>query len=387
MEFLQLMETIRSEEASRERLFSEDGLITPRAIRARANYNALLHEALSVMKAARGSRWGMLRFEEAMTTGDFPLLMGDVLDRQVLGTYMETPQTWQNYCRRSTVRDFRTVERNAIDGGEGVLPSVGQLGPYPPQVLGETQYTYSVAKYGRTLNWSWESFINDDLDALGSSSPARLARAARRTEEKLATQLFVDANGPHASFYTSGNANIVTSNPVFSITALQTAFKVLAAMRDADGEPILVDMAELVVPPALEVTANNILNATLIRSTATQGGASNNEIEVVNWMRSRVRLSVNPYIPIVASSANGDTSWFLFASPSVGRPALEMGFLRGHEAPALFQRTSNQQRIGGAVSPMDGSFEDDSTAFKVRHVVGGGRMAPKATVASNGSGS
>ena len=387
MEFLQLIETYRSEHASRERLFDEDGFVTAASIRKRANYNQLLHEAMGVLKSARGSRFGMLRFEEAMNTQDFPLLMGDVLDRQLLGTYMECPQTWQNYCRRAKVQDFRTVNRLAVDGAEGVLPSVGEQGDYLPQVVGETKYTYAVTKYGRTLNWSWESWINDDLDALGSSSPARLARASRRSEEKFATGLFVDANGPHASLYTTGNANKVTSNPVLSITALQTAWKVLGAMRDADNEPILIDVAELVVPPALEIVAQNILNATVVRSTATSGGATNNELEFANWMRTRVRLSVNPYIPIVASSANGDTSWFLFASPSVGRPALEMGFLKGHEAPALFQKISNQQRLGGSSSPIDGDFEKDATAFKVRHVFGGGRMDPKTTVASNGSGS
>lgn len=387
MDFLRLIETMRSEEASRERLFTESGFVTPRSIRNRSNYRQLLREALTVLKTARGSRFGMHRFEEAMTTADFPLLMGDVLDRQLLGMYQETPVTWPAYVKRGTVPDFRTVKRFAVDGGEAILPSVGQLGQYLPAVLSETSYSYSVSKYGRTLNWSWESFINDDLDALGSSSPARLARAARRSEEKFVTDLFCGTSGPDGTFYASGNANIVTSNPALSITALQTAYSVLGAMTDADSQPILVDMAVLVVPPALEVVANNILNATMIRSTATAGGATGVEIEVVNWMRSRVQLVVNPYIPIVASSSNGNTSWFLFASPSVGRPAIEMGFLRGHESPALFQKAPNQTRVGGSTTPMDDSFEDDSTAYKVRHVFGGTLLSPKSSVASNGSGS
>lgn len=387
MKFMQLIETMRSEEASRERLFNEQGFVNPGSIRKRADYSRLLHEAMGVLKAARGSRYGMMRFEEAMTTADFPLLMGDVLDRQLLGMYQETPVTWPIYCKRGSVPDFRTVKRFAVDGAEGVLPQVGQLAPYLPQVLSETKYQYSVAKYGRTINWSWESWINDDLDALGSSSPARLAKAARRSEEKFVTDLFCGTTGPDGTFYASGNSNIVTSNPALSITALQTAYKVLGAQRDADSEPILVDMAVLVVPPALEVVAQNILNATALRTTGTLGGASNNELEVANWMRSRVQLVVNPYIPIVASSSNGDTSWFLFAAPSVGRPAMELGFLKGNESPALFQKVSNQQRVGGPASPMDGSFEDDSTAYKVRHVFGGTLLDPKSSVASNGSGS
>ena len=67
--------------------------------------------------------------------------------------------------------------------------------------------------------------------------------------------------------------------------------------------------------------------------------------------------------------------------------ALELGFLRGHEAPEIFIKESNQRRIGGAINPLDGDFDSDSVEYKVRHCFGGSRGDGKATVASNGSGS
>lgn len=385
MEFLQLIETFRAEDASHDRMFAADGLPVS-AIRQHPQYNRMLSEALTVVQRARGSRYGFLRFQEAMGTADFPLIMGDVLQRQALGYYQEAPYTWRNYCRRGVVPDFRAVKRFAADGAEGVLMGVSEKNPYKPAVLSETSYSYSVSKYGRTLNWSWEAWINDDLGLLGASSPDRLGKAARRSEEKFATGLFVGTTGPLSTLYTSGNKNIVTSNPALSISALQTAMQILGAMVDADGEPIAIETVELVVPPALEITAMNILNATELWLTAG-GGASGYEVHVTNWMRQRTRLSVNYYIPIVASSSNGSTSWFLFASAAAGRPALEMGFLQGHETPELFQKIGDQQRIGGGVNPLDGDFDRDVVSFKVRHVFGGTALDPKATVASNGSGS
>lgn len=396
MEFLQLVDTIRMEEASREQAQAffaegEQGFRSATAIRKHPQYSRMLSEAMTVLVNARKSRRGMDVFHEAMGTADFPLLMGDVLDRQLLGTYMETPQTWATYCRRGTVPDFRTVKRFAVDGAEGVLPSVGEKAPYLPQVLSETRYTYSVSKYGRLIKWDWEAFINDDLDALGSSSPARLGRAARRSEDKFATQLHVDANGPHASLYTSGNKNIInttngaaSTNPVLGVAGLQDAFTVLGLQVDADGEPIGVDGVILEVGPALAVTAKNLLNATQIILGAD---SASQRVLTTNWMQQMVTLVVNPYIPIVASSANGKTTWFVHALPTVGRPAMELGHLRGHETPELFQKLSNQVRVGGGSNPMDGSFEDDTTGFKVRHVFGGTTLDPKSTVGSNGSGS
>lgn len=392
MEFLELVEAIRSEDATVARLSAGDG----RSARGRHNdprYLAQLTEAAQLMAHAySGSRRGMLNLQEALTTSDFPLMFGDILDRQLLANYMEIPAVWRNWIKVSTVRDFRNVSRYAVDGAESTLSIVPEQAQYPESSLTESRFQYSVKKYGRRIPFSWEAIINDDLDAL-KDIPARFARAARRTESKFATSLYVGTTGPDGTIYASGHSNIVTSNPVLSIASLQTAFTILAAQRDADGEPITIDMVELVVPPALEVTANNILNATQIFLT-TNGGvgavdaSAEQRLQVNNWMSNRLRLSVDPYIPIVASSSNGNTSWFLFANPNTGRPALEMGFLRGHETPEVFIKSANATRAGGGtVDPMDGDFDTDSVQYKIRHVLGGVALDYKATAASNGSGS
>jgi hypothetical protein len=162
--------------------------------------------------------------------------------------------------------------------------------------------------------------------------------------------------------------------------------QVLAAQKDADGRPINITAAVLVVPPALAITAQNILNALQIEMTEA-GGTAGQKIVAQNWMKNAVRLVVNYEIPNIATT-NGNTSWFLFQDPNVGRPALEMGFLRGHVEPEIFMKEPNARRVGGGVvNPLDGDFETDSVEYKVRHVLGGTTMDPKAAVASNGSGS
>lgn len=385
LEFLDLVETFRADEVSRERIFAGEGMGV-RSARKGPTYARALAEAATLISNVYQGKTPIWRLQEAMTTSDFPLLMGDILDRQILGYYQETPAVYRNFCRIGSVRDFRTVKRFAVDGAEAVLDAVGEQQSYPMAALSETRYSYAVSKYGRRIPFSWEAIVNDDLDAL-KNIPERFGRAARRSESKFACGLYCGTTGPDSALYSVGNANIVTSNPVLSISALQTAFTVLAAQTDADGEPIYIDAVELVVPPALQVTAQNILNATELWLNEA-GGVSNQQIHTVNWMRERVRLNVDPYIPIVASSSHGNTSWFLFAATSVGRPALEVGFLRGHEAPELFMKSPNATRVGGATADaMNGDFDTDSLEYKIRHVFGGTQMDPKMTVASNGSGS
>lgn len=386
-EFLELIESIRAEQADVERLFGDAGQGV-RSRRRDAKYLGRLAEAATFLSAVYNGERPLHQLREALTTSDFPYLFGDILDRQMLANYQEAPYSWSRYCKRGRVRDFRQVKRFALTGAEGALEQVPQLTGYPAATMGDASYPYTVAKYGKIIPLSWEALINDDLDAF-QDLPVRLGKSARRTEEKLATQLFVNTTGPHASLYTSGT-NQLTGNPVLSVAALQTAMSYLLTQVDSDGEPIVTERMILVVPPQLQVTAANILNAIQIVAKTDGGGTTAQELVVGNWVKNAgiVEAVTNFYIPLVATSSNGSTSWFLFSDPNAGRAALEMGFLIGHEQPEVFMKSANAQRVGGgAVAPTDGDFDTDAITYKVRHVVGGGRMDPKMTVASSGAGS
>jgi len=140
-----------------------------------------------------------------------------------------------------------------------------------------------------------------------------------------------------------------------------------------------------VVPPSLEVVALNILNASELWITGTGGGNTDQQVHVANWMRNRMQLSVNYYLPIV-DGTQGNTAWYLIGDPSNSRPAMEIGFLRGHQQPEIFMRDSDAIRIGGpSQGSFDGEFDTDAIRYKIRHVFGGTLMDYKAAVASKGT--
>lgn len=393
--FLDLVDQMDAGRASVSALFGGEGS-GARGTRARRSqdprYMEKLTEAAKLVAAVHSGRLPTHYLQEALGTSDFPLLFGDIIDRQLLANYRETPQSFRSYCKIGSVADFRVVKRFAMNGSEARLAIVPEQIEYPEVKLSDQAFQYQVRKYGKKIPFSWESMINDDLDAL-KDIPARFGRSARRTEEYFATSLFVDVNGPLAAFYSTANKNRIhtengasANNPPLSINALQDAMIVLDSQVDADGEPIIIETVELVVPYSLRVIANNILNATeLWLNLAAAVGTQ--QLHTTNWMKGKVNLNVNYYIPRIATTANGATSWFLFANPGTSRPAIEVGFLRGHEEPEVFVKDPNAMRIGGgAVTPMDGDFDTDTLQYKVRHVMGGTVIDPKASVASNGSG-
>lgn len=349
----------------------------------------MLQEALrpsspQAMRMIEASYPGLIRVRETMTTSDFPLLTGDVLDRMLLARYREFPSPWRSFAKvNPNLRDFRTVRRLKSDGLEGTWDDVPEQAELEYGELSEGGYTYAPSKYAKGAKLPWESILDDDLGAF-TEIPSRLARGGSRTVNKFATGLYVDASGPHASLYTGGNGNIVTSNPALSVTGLGTAFGILGGFTDDGGDPIYVEEAVLVVGPKLMVTAQNIMNQLTVDVTA---GETSRTVQVNNWIVGNLTLAVDPYIPIVASTANGATSWFLFADPNLGRPALEVGFLRGFAEPVLYQKLANTIRVGGGIDQMAGDFSTMSQEYKGVLAFGGTRMDPKATVGSNGSGS
>jgi hypothetical protein len=381
-----------AEQASQQALYGGEGVSVSGRARARRNgptpvYQRAFVEALNLYtRVIKGSKRAALDFGEAMVTSDFQLLFGDIIDRQMLAAYQQMPVNWSRLARRGRVRDFRTVKRFTLDGSEAVLDEVGQQAEYPASALADGKFEYAVRKHGRRVPLAWETLINDDLDAF-ADIPRRLGNAARRTEERFATALFASSTGPNATFFSAGNANL--TDEALSIPGLQAAFTLFGEQLDAEGAPIFVEAATLVVPPSLAVVARNILNATEIVGAAGSGpgnqtGQGVDQVRATNWMRNALELVVNPWLPII-DTTTGSTAWYLFASPEAGRPAMEVGFLIGHDSPELFQKHPNATRVGGgAVDPMDGDFDTDSVEWKVRHVLGGTRMDPKSAVASSG---
>lgn len=374
-EFLELIESINSEAASAEKLFCGEGR---RIVRGTSpEYKKGLAEAANLVAhlMKTGSKYDMFRFQEAMSTSDFPIYFGDLIDRQVLANYQEAPQTYTQWAKVSEVADFRPAKRYWMDGGEGQLKPVDELGEYKSVTRGEGELSFTVKKFGARFDISWEAIINDDLNLL-TDQPARFGKAARRTEEKEATKLLFTKD-----FFSSANDNSMSSNPL-TVQNLQKAIDKFASKTDVDGEPIMVGPAILMVPPALEVTARNILNAT--EFLTWDNGQESFQMRTSNWMSQRLRLVVNNYLPILDPTA-GNKTYYLLADPSAARGAVEFAFLRGHRSPEIFMKSPNAMSVGGGTTgAMSGDFDHDAIGYKIRHIMGGTVIDPKCALKSVG---
>jgi len=374
--------------------------------RANPNYDRKLTEAYKFYQGVLNGRIPSYKLEEAMTVSDFPIMFGDILSRELLGGYASMPVSWPSYVRRGTLPDAtRQARRLAYDGIDSHMTASNKApdttnGPEDNSMT-ETGYTVGpLDVYERIVSINWKTILADDLGAF-RDIPGKLATAARRTEEWLVAQLLCDSAGPHASFFTSGHANtLITANgsataqPALSVQGLTDAMNVWARMVNATtGEPIVAMGSTLVIPRELEVQANYVFNAVQIEMNKNGGdltGLSNSsgiETRMImnNWITNGLTRAVNPYLSTV-NSTNGRTAWYLVANPAANRPAFELDFLQGEEAPILLRMKPDSERIGGGAADMFGSFEGGEIRFKVMHLLASAQLDYHGAVSSEGDG-
>lgn len=335
-----------------------------------------IKECVDLLSNAKGypPHWREFLIREALTTSDFPYLFGDVLDRQVLAQYKATESTWKKYVKVSTVsRLYPQVGgyRFAITSGDQRLDEVPEKGEYLASTRAETRYALYVKKYGRQYDISFEAIINDDLDAL-TDTPQRFAKAALRTEQYAVINQYADDDGTHAAgnLYDKTTANEINGSVnLLTIANLEGGLEAMAGWRDAGGSPILNRAKYLVVPPALEMTARQILTSAAKTWTESAGGGAV-AYPITNVVAQMgLELIVEPWLPI-CDATNGDTAWYLFADPG-DIAALEAGYLRGHERPEICMKASDKVTVGGgAITPMSGDFATDNIFYRVRHCFG-----------------
>lgn len=366
---------------------TEAGTMTGASPFVRRQYSPLrlkaMVEADQLMKRTfNGDIRASVLLREALSTSDlFKSAAGDVLDQQLLAAYQAQAPQWGSYATRTTVRNFKPKRLVDILGGRTALDAVPELSEYPGKDYKTAEYFLSVKKFGRMFGFSWESLINDDLDEL-RTVPNQFAAAATLTEENAALALIANPDGsPNTAFFRAatgddpeGRADTTPGTGALTPENLSAAVTAVKTRKDVDGNIVAPDRLVLMVGPANEIAARQILSATELRITA-----GNRTSVMPNYLAGIVDL-------VVHNRLQGN-AWYLLPAPTSARPALAVAFLTGYETPDIRQKADAGQRVGGgAIGAEEGSFDVDGIYYRVRHVVGAGTVDPIHTYASTGAG-
>lgn len=262
---------------------------------------------------ARGERvYGMSRqkiAERALhSTSDFSMLLENVMNKNLLEAYAETPRTFQELGRKSTVNDFRDKHLYRLGDAPDLLP-LNEHGEYQGGTISESGEKYRIATYARKIGFTRQMMINDDMSAL-DRMPRLFGAAGSRLESDVVWGLLLNYDffkGAAANIkmsdgkalFDAAHKNLETgSTSALSKTSLNKLRQLGRLQKTLDGKYMNVQYSHLVVPTDLETTAEDLIFPNILASTIAEQAP-----------RTKLGLVVEPRLDAVSK-----TAWYAFAS-------------------------------------------------------------------------
>lgn len=305
---------------------------------------------------------------ESGSTSDFPNILGNVMNRQLIEWFKSVPQQWRKYTAIGDAKDFRPQTR--IVGYEAEdLVAVEEDGVYLDSKLADAAYTVVPKTYGRAFSINRQVIINDDLGYI-KQQPKRFGRSAARFLSTFVAQTLLEGNGnafDGNALFSVAHSNLQTgAGTVLSSTNIQTA---ITAMQNQTvlGVYHSVNPTMLVIPPALQWKARQILNSAIIVAAGGDAGTgiAAQQFGNINVLDGALDIVVDPFL-------TSTTAWYTMASPN-DVPILDVIFLNGQQTPDLLVEKATMMHVAGSGGSGDDpyEYEIDTMRYKVRLDVGG----------------
>ena len=270
------------------------------------------------------------------STSDFPLILENVMNKNLLDSYRETPRTFQSLGQRSTVNDFREKHLYRLGDAPSLKP-LGENGEYKAGTFSEAKESYAIDTFARKIAFTRKMLINDDMSAL-DRVPRMFGPAGARLENDIVWGLLLNydfindkaANHKMAdgkALFHADHGNLLTgAGSALSKDAL-TALRLLGRkQKTLDGQFMNVEYNAIAVPEDLETTVEDLLLPRIVAAKVEDQAP-----------RQRMDIIVEPRLSVVSK-----TAWYAF-SPMMD--TFEYAYLSGEEE--MYTEVINSTDVDG----------------------------------------
>lgn len=350
--------------------------------------------------ALQGDKKAEFLLKEGISTSDIAAALSPTLNYLSLKNYANQPKVWGEFAERNILDNFLAqpyynlnfdVQTNipgTYSGDKfvaGSLPTVKEYAPYPEIAFSASSTTLQLRKSGEAIQFSWESVINDNQLSLLAKVPSAFGKHAAGKEDYEAAAQLVTATGLNTTLFTGQTVIAPGASAPLTLANLENALQ-LISQQTYNGQTVApAAQYALVVPPALQLTADQILLTSQIRTSTTTSGVTS-ELLRGNGIGSRVKVVVAPWITKINASAGA--YWFLIPVPGTAdqNPPVLVNFLRGYETPEIWVKDTSAYYLGGGEVPLrSGNFDNDAISLRTRHTATGGYLVSAGYISSTGA--
>ncbi len=258
----------------------------------------------------------------ALTTSDFPVLLGNTANISLMAGWDAAEETWEQWADGSgSVSDFKT-HTMARAGETDDLDEIGEDDEYKYGSNGETSESYNIVTYGKLNKISRQAIINDDLGAITDAFARRGEAAARKIGDIAYAVLIANsAMGDNVALFHADHGNLGTGGAI-SETTVAEMIKLMGVQKDVNGKRRLnISPRFLLAPKALEGVGEIFFNSTMFTGDAKDSTRAN------PYAGTRFQRVYDPRL-----DDNSSAIWYM-AGPK-GK-TVKVFFLNGSRTPYL----------------------------------------------------
>lgn len=242
---------------------------------------------------------------------------------------------WRRIAATRSVRDFKAVTSYRLTGAFE-YEEVGPTGELKHGAVDEETFTNQAKTYGRMFSITRTDLINDDLGAL-TVVPRKIGRGGALKLNKVFWTAFLN-NG---SFFTTGHGNYQAgADTALSVDGLTAAELLFLEQKDAEGSPLGIVPAVLLVPPALLVRGSQLMNSTELRDNT-----ASSKYLVSNPHAGKFSVVNSAYLSNATLGGYSAKAWYVLADPE-DLPVIEVAFLNGQQTPTVERADAEFATLG-----------------------------------------
>ncbi|MGH8124055.1 MAG: ClpP-like prohead protease/major capsid protein fusion protein [Rudaea sp.] len=274
--------------------------------------------------------WSKDRIVAAAITesqSDYPHIFENVMYKVLLNSYNSIEQTWRQFCRVSSVADFRTNNRYYMGGFSDLLP-VDETGEYQDGTFTDAEKeTITATTQGRILNLSREMIVNDDMGVFTGAAQKLGNAGARGLDKKVYSVITTNGNlTDGVALFHATHGNLAASGAVVGSQTFDDLRVAMGSQLDPSGNDFLGIVPMTWVGPLKYKGDTDVVNGSRYNVDVT------NKFEIPN-------KSFGIFEKVVGTPRLTDTAWYAFASPDI-EPVIEVAFLEGIQEPQVASEQS-----------------------------------------------
>ncbi len=274
-------------------------------------------------------------------TAAFPAILDETIRKNIVQLYSEVPTTFQEWCTKGSVSDFKqTPEHNYIIGGGSFykVPENGELKASKPST--EQLPQRKIDTYGTQFTMSRQSFINDDIGFLAQVPGVYAAAAKREINQQVYELIFNNAAKVYdgKTLFCANHANQATAGAAPSLATINALMLKMQAQKDPFGNAINVSPRMMVLPIGYGMTVDTLLHSASI-TTAESNNTGYNPM-------ANKGLHYVEDATINALAGTNAAPWFMVANPMTAK-SVQVDYLNGQETPTI-RRSEVTGRLGFA---------------------------------------